>query len=78
MGNKYSFVQFQQEKNIRKKYRKLNLKYYCYGCRTEFTSSEFKEWEQHDSININTIESQTNCTDYEIEKMKKIYWSEYK
>jgi len=74
MGNRYSPSQLEQEKNIRTKYDDLSLGYYYTGSRTKFMPSEFSEWDEHDDRNISKIESQTNCTSYEVKRMKEIYW----
>ena len=78
MGNRYSPAQLQQENEIRGKYTGLGLRQYYSGSRTEFMPSEFSEWDDHDDSNIDILKSQTNCSDYEIERMTEMYWSEHR
>ena len=78
MGNGYSAAQLEQEKSVRKKYTELNLRCYYSGSRTSFMPSEFSEWDRHDEANIDKIESQSDCTPFEIERMKEMYWSQCK
>lgn len=76
MGNSYSPAQLQQENDVREKYDKLGLRCYYSGRRTSFMPSEYEEWEAHDETSINKIESQENCTPFEIARMKEMYSSQ--